>query len=335
MILLKFSAQPPMPRRFRNTCLRLSRSRFSRQQSNRQFAQNPEPLRRQEQDIPLPTITLADPADEAVAIMLHSARHFSDGSNNPENSLHQRMLNVFSEKAFVLVKDEFDFRNPLPRDVLPADWNGRVRVVPSVLYEHPNGGEEILPMQSIALYQNGEEIVISEEYGYSPDFWAVSVQCQSGEYKLLEVCKTNAAADSLVDRLAAINAYTVNNEHNQISTFVRIYEEIAAGNLSNERLPSITPTDAAVAIALHSVRHCSDDSSDLGNLLYQGMLRACSEKAFGLIEYPIREVLPVDWNGRVRVVPSVYDDDVEEFVPSQGREPDFWPVFVQCWSGKY
>ncbi len=191
-------------------------------------------------------------------------------------------------------------------------------------------------MQSIALYQNGEEIVISEEYGYSPDFWAVSVQCQSGEYKLLEVCKTNAAADSLVDRLAAINAYTVNNEHNQISTFVRIYEEIAAGNLSNERLPSITPTDAAVAIALHSVRHCSDDSSDLGNLLYQGMLRACSEKAFGLIEYPIREVLPVDWNGRVRVVPSARDDDVEEFVPSQGREPDFWPVFVQCWrSGKY
>ncbi|MCP8325985.1 zincin-like metallopeptidase domain-containing protein, partial [Xylella fastidiosa subsp. multiplex] len=284
------------------------------------IAQSPEPLRRQEQDIPLPTITLADPADEALAIVLHSARHFSDGSNDPENSLHQRMLNVFSEKAFVPVKDGSNFINPLRRDLLPADWNGRVRVVPSVLYEHPDGREEI---------------VISDGYGYSPEFWPVSVQCQSGEYNLLEVCNTKAAADSLVDRLAAINAYTVKNEHNQISTFVRIYEEIVAGNLSNERLPSITPADAAVAIALHSVRHCSDDSSDLGNLLYQGMLMACSEKAFGLIEYPIREVLPVDWNGRVRVVPSVYDDDVEEFVPSQGREPDFWPVFVQCWSGEY
>ncbi|WP_427927175.1 zincin-like metallopeptidase domain-containing protein, partial [Xylella fastidiosa] len=177
------------------------------QQATKQqaIAQNPEPLRRQEQDIPLPTITLADPADEALAIVLHSARHFSDGSNDPENSLHQRMLNVFSEKAFVLIKDKFDFRNPLPKDVLPADWNGRVRVEPSIVV---NDG-----------------YLLAHVYGREPTHWRVFVQYQNGKYEWLETCTTKAAADTLVDRLAVIDVYSKEQEHERVATFVRTHEK--------------------------------------------------------------------------------------------------------------
>lgn len=84
------------------------------------------------------------------------------------------------------------------REVLPLDWNGRVRV---------------------------------ESDDSEPNRFAVFVQRQNGEYEWLEICETSAAMDSLIDRLAVINAYA------------EIHEKQARYEEQNVQLPSITLAD--------------------------------------------------------------------------------------------
>ncbi len=108
------------------------------------------------------------------------------------------MLRACSEKAFGLIE------YPI-REVLPVDWNGRVRVVPSIVV---NDG-----------------YLLAHVYGREPTHWRVFVQCQNGKYEWLETCTTKAAADTLVDRLAVIDVYSKEKEHERVAAFVRTHEK--------------------------------------------------------------------------------------------------------------
>ncbi len=68
-------------------------------------------------------------------------------------------------------------------DVLPLDWNGRVRVEPSIV-KH-------------------DGYLLAHVYGREPTHWRVFVQCQNGKYEWLETCTTKAAADTLAGSLGS------------------------------------------------------------------------------------------------------------------------------------
>ncbi|SHH16288.1 zincin-like metallopeptidase domain-containing protein, partial [Xylella fastidiosa] len=237
------------------------------------IAQNPEPMMQQEQAVRLPSRMLAD---QKVATLLRIAR---EDPNDPFGLVYEGMLNIAFDEAFgPLVKGMEQVR-----EVLPLDWNGRVRV---------------------------------ESHDSEPNRFAVFVQRQNGEYQWLEICETSAAMDSLIDRLAVINAYA------------EIHEKQARYEEQNVQLPSITLADQKVATALRIAR-------DLKNSFHQETLRVVSEEAFGPVVEGVRDVLPVDWNGRVRVEPSFVVNDRYLLAHVYGREPTHWRVFVQCQNGKY
>lgn len=147
------------------------------QQATKQqgIAQNPEPMMQQEQAVRLPSRMLAD---QKVAILLRIAR---EDPNDPFSLVYEGMLNIAFDEAF----------GPLMKgmeqviEVLPLDWNGRVRV---------------------------------DSHDSEPNRFAVYVQRQNGEYQWLEICETSAAMDSLIDRLAVINAYAEIHEKQARST---------------------------------------------------------------------------------------------------------------------
>ncbi len=134
--------------------------------------------------------------DRDVATALSVARDAARDEPSRSFSFHQEMLKDLSKKAF---------RPVIGGDVLPLDWNGRVRVEPSIVV---NDG-----------------YLLAHVYGREPTHWRVFVQCQNGKYEWLETCTTKAAADTLVDRLAVIDVYSKEKEHERVAAFVRTHEK--------------------------------------------------------------------------------------------------------------
>lgn len=124
--------------------------------------------------------------DELVATALRQARTAQD-----MHELHNRMLDEAS-------KQELGFS-------LPADWTGIV--------------------QTKGVIERDGQVQWAEDAGAEPQFFGVYARKTDNTFEWLADVPTEPQAAELADRLAVIDAYAIENEHEQAAAFARVHEE--------------------------------------------------------------------------------------------------------------
>lgn len=124
--------------------------------------------------------------DELVATALRQARTAQD-----MHELHNRMLDE-------ACKQELGFS-------LPADWTGIV--------------------QTKGVIERDGQVQWAEDAGAEPKFFGVYARKADNTFEWLADVPTEQQAAELADRLAVIDAYAIENEHEQAAAFARVHEE--------------------------------------------------------------------------------------------------------------
>ncbi|WP_425117456.1 zincin-like metallopeptidase domain-containing protein [Burkholderia ambifaria] len=124
--------------------------------------------------------------DELVAIALRQAR-----TAQGMHELHNRMLDEAG-------KQELGFS-------LPADWTGIV--------------------QTKGVIERDGQVQWAEDAGVEPQFFGVYARKADNTFEWLADVPSEQQAAELVDRLAVIDAYAIENEHEQAAAFARVHEE--------------------------------------------------------------------------------------------------------------
>jgi len=140
--------------------------------------------------------------DELVATALRQARTAQD-----MHELHNRML---AEAC----KQELGFS-------LPADWTGIV--------------------QTKGVIERDGQVQWAEDAGAEPQFFGVYARKADNTFEWLADVPTEQQAAELADRLAVIDAYAIENEHEQAAAFARVHEERV------RRDPNSTDEDVSAA----------------------------------------------------------------------------------------
>lgn len=92
---------------------------------------------------------------------------------------------------------------------IPASWNGRSQVQGNALQTDENGNASVVSARSLNI---------------EPQFWGVYAQREDATFQWLQDGETEQAAQSLVDRLALIDAISEKNEYEKAVKLARIHE---------------------------------------------------------------------------------------------------------------
>ena len=102
---------------------------------------------------------------------------------------------------------------------IPADWNGRSQVQGNVIQSDEKGNASVVSAQSLNV---------------KPQFWGIYAQREDGTYQWLQDGASEQAAQSLVDRLALIDAISEKNDYEKSVKLARI-EEMRVNNDPHSR----------------------------------------------------------------------------------------------------